>query len=98
MFYVPCSMTVVQYFTKEGLQRLKDELKDLKTNKVNDEGAWLVSNEDKEVFDIVNKYRFEAEKKFKIRVDIGIDSASSTLFNRGKYNYTFDKFDSKKHE
>jgi len=26
--------TVVQYFTKEGLQKLKDELKDLKENKV----------------------------------------------------------------
>ena len=66
--------------------------KDLKTNKVNDEGAWLVSSKDIEVFDVLNNFRFKAEKKFGCKVDIGIDAASSTLFKNGKYNYTSTKF------
>ena len=34
MFHVSCFMTMAQYFTKEGLQKLKDELHELKTVKI----------------------------------------------------------------
>ncbi len=54
---------------------------------VNDEGAWLVSNNDEEVLDALNKVRLEAQKKFRVRVNIGVDAATSTIFKNKKYNY-----------
>ncbi len=68
--------------------------KHLKIRKVNDEGAWLVSIENLEVFNVLNKFRFKAEKKFGIKIEIGIDVASSTLFKRGNYNYAEGKLNS----
>ncbi|MBS3082111.1 hypothetical protein J4416_04240 [Candidatus Pacearchaeota archaeon] len=59
----------------------------LKTSKVNDEGALLVSLDDKEVFDLINSVRFEAEKKFGTLIEFGIDAAASSFFKKGKYNY-----------
>jgi len=61
--------------------------KDLKSSRVNDEGAWLVSLKNEEVFDLLNKRRFIAEKKFNIKINWGIDAATSSFFKNGKYNY-----------
>lgn len=61
--------------------------KELKTEKVNDEGALLVGVDDQEAFDVLNKNRMIAEKKFKIKIGIGIDAATSEIFKRGEYNY-----------
>lgn len=68
--------------------------KDLGTSKVNDEGAWLATCRDSEAFDVLNNFRFKAEKKFKAKVEIGIDAASSTLYKSGLYNYSDSKYDS----
>lgn len=68
--------------------------KELELKRVNDEGAWLVSISDKEVFDLLNKKRFEAEKKFGFSIDLGIDAATSTFFKHEKYNYVEGKLDS----
>ena len=47
----------------------------------------LVSLDDKEVFDLINSVRFEAEKKFGTLIEFGIDAAASSFFKKGKYNY-----------
>ncbi len=54
---------------------------------VNDEGAWLVTSDDEHVLEILNSVRAEAEKKFGVKVGIGLDVASSTLFNKNHYKY-----------
>ncbi len=61
--------------------------KKLKTKKVNDEGAWLVSISDGEALDLLNEIRKIAEKKFRVKIGIGLDVASSTLFNKNHYKY-----------
>ncbi|MBS3084054.1 hypothetical protein J4423_04585 [Candidatus Pacearchaeota archaeon] len=63
----------------------------LQNHGVNDEGAWLVSSTDEEVFDALNKAKVIAEKKFRVDIEIGIDAATSTLFKNRKYNYTDKK-------
>ena len=69
--------------------------KKLKTKKVNDEGALLATNNDKEVFDIMNEIKLKTKKKFGFNIEIGIDAATSTLFKQGEYNYSERKIDSK---
>jgi enolase len=61
--------------------------KNLKLKKVNDEGAWLVSISDGLALENLNKFRIFAEKKFGCKIGIGIDCASSTLFNKNHYKY-----------
>ncbi len=61
--------------------------KKLKIKKVNDEGAWLVSISDGEAIEVLNEIRKIAEKKFRVKVRIGIDVASSTLFDKNHYRY-----------
>jgi len=65
---------------KEIKERLKIVLKERDSNfkeKKNDENAWMVSLDDKEVLEVL--------KQFKI--DLGIDVAASSFYKRKKYNY-----------
>ncbi len=62
--------------------------KKLKLKKVNDEGAWLVSISDGEAIEVLNEVRDVAEKRFKVKIGIGLDVASSTLFNKNYYKYS----------
>lgn len=68
--------------------------KSLKTSKVNDEGALLVSANDQEVLDLLNESISYARKKFHTEIELGVDVASSTLFKNRKYNYADKKLDS----
>lgn len=62
--------------------------KKMKLKKVNDEGAWLVSCSDYEALEVLNETREVAEKKFGFKIGIGLDVASSTLFNKKHYKYS----------
>ncbi len=61
--------------------------KKIKIKKVNDEGAWLASVSDGEAIEILNEIRKIAEKKFRVKIGLGLDVASSTLFNKNHYKY-----------
>ncbi|MEK6893833.1 MAG: hypothetical protein AABX10_00040 [Nanoarchaeota archaeon] len=61
--------------------------KKLKIKRVNDEGALLVQFNDKDVLDLLNRFRIKTKKKFKFNIEIGLDCASSSLFKNGNYNY-----------
>ena len=61
--------------------------KKLKIKKVNDEGAWFVSISDLKALEILKEVRKIAEKKFKVKIGIGLDVASSTLFKNNHYRY-----------
>ena len=54
---------------------------------VNDEGAWFVSISDLKALEILKEVRESAEKKFKVKIGIGLDVASSTLFKNNHYRY-----------
>jgi len=68
----------------------------LEAKDVNDEGAWLVSCSDSEVFDALNKVKTEVEKKYKTEIGIGTDAATSTLFKNKNYVYSNKKLNSSK--
>ena len=61
--------------------------KKLNAKIVNDEGAWLVSTDDENALRILDGVRTNAEKKFKTKIGIGLDIASSTLFKDNHYRY-----------
>ncbi len=61
--------------------------KKLKIKKINDEGALLVQFNDKDVLDLLNRFRIKTKKKFKFNIEIGLDCATTTLFKNGNYNY-----------
>lgn len=61
--------------------------KKLKIKRVNDEGALLVPFNDKDVLDLLNRFRIKTKKKFKCNIEIGLDCASSSLFKNSHYNY-----------
>lgn len=69
--------------------------KKLKIKKVNDEGALLVQFSDTDVLDILKRFKDKVEKKFKFKIDLGLDCASSSLFKNGKYHYNEQKLDPK---
>lgn len=69
--------------------------KKLKIKRVNDEGALLVQFNDTDVLDILNRFRSIVEKKFKFKIELGLDCACSTIFKKGKYEYHEQKLDSK---
>lgn len=51
----------------------------------NDEGAWLTEGNDFDTLDILNEARFEAKKKFKVPMSIGIDVAASSMYKGERY-------------
>lgn len=57
------------------------------SKKLSDENAWKTSLSNEEVMKIMIKIKEEISKKFMIKVDCGIDMASSEFFSGGKYNY-----------
>ena len=61
--------------------------KKLNAKLVNDEGAWLVSSDDETALSVLNSVRINAEKKFGVKIGIGLDVASSTLFKDNHYRY-----------
>ncbi len=67
----------------------------LQSKEKNDEGAWLVENDNKEVLDLLNYLRKKAEMKFGVKIGLGIDVAASTFYKNGKYNYHNIKLDNK---
>jgi len=67
--------------------------KKLKIRKVNDEGALLVQFNDRDVLDLLSRFKIKTRKKFKFNIEIGLDCASSSLFRNGKYNYYEKKID-----
>ncbi len=67
----------------------------LKTKEKNDEGALLVGKNNKEILDLLNKVKVDAENKFGVKIGVGIDAASSTFYRGGKYFYKDSKLSQK---
>ncbi|MEK6792875.1 MAG: hypothetical protein AABX96_04485 [Nanoarchaeota archaeon] len=63
----------------------------LSSHGVNDEGAWLVSSTDNEVLHALSKIISNTRDRSQYPIVLGVDAACSTLFNKGKYNYTNKK-------
>lgn len=61
--------------------------KELKAKQKNDEGAWQTSEKEQEVIDLMNSVKRMAEKKFKIKIGIGLDVAASSFFKNEDYVY-----------
>ncbi len=52
-----------------------------------DEGAWAAKLTDEEAFDIVRRAIDKVSKEHGVRIIMGVDMASSTLYENGVYNY-----------
>jgi enolase len=59
----------------------------LRSNKRNDEGAWETGKTNEEVLDIMEDVREILRIKFREKVSIGIDVASSSFYKNGEYFY-----------
>ncbi len=53
----------------------------------NIEGAWCPDLNNYEILDLLNKIKERVEKEFKIKINLGIDLAASSLWNGRKYQY-----------
>lgn len=58
----------------------------LKSKTKNDEGAWQTSASAERILIIMKKIQQTIRKKYKTKIDIGLDIAASSFYN-GKYNY-----------
>tara|TARA_B100001971_G_C17939941_1_gene407120 strand:- start:11 stop:694 length:684 start_codon:yes stop_codon:yes gene_type:complete len=59
----------------------------LKTKSRNDEGAWETSLNNKQVLEIMNLVREQIKKKYNQRIEIGLDIAASSFYQKNKYSY-----------
>lgn len=73
---------------KEKLKNILEEKDEKFGEKKNDEDAWAVSLNDKEILEILKKEK----------VPLGVDIASSGFYKWGKYNYENPKFKRNKEE
>jgi len=79
---IPTTRTVKEAFekNKEEKKRVKEFLRDADKNfegKENDEKAWMSSLNEKQILDILKKFK----------TPLGLDIASSSFYKRKKYNY-----------
>ena len=74
------NLKIMQFIYSETGKKLNAKI-------VNDEGAWLVSTDDENALRILDGVRTNAEKRFKTKIGIGLDIASSTLFKDNHYRY-----------
>lgn len=58
---------------------------------VGDERAWTAPLEDLDALDIVKSAAAEVSSETKVRIDIGIDLAASSFYEKGKYVYRDEK-------
>jgi len=58
----------------------------LKSRRRNDEGAWETDLGNEQVLEIMNKIKDELKKKG-LKIDIGLDIASSSFYKNGRYYY-----------
>ncbi len=65
---------------------LSDRFKDQSIG-VGDERAWTAPLEDIEALEIVRAAAREVSSSTKLRIDVGIDLAASSFYNKGKYEY-----------
>ncbi len=59
----------------------------LKTSKVTDEGAWIPSMSNEEVFEFLYNLLKDNDNSLGIKVDFGVDMAASSFFNGQEYAY-----------
>jgi enolase len=73
----------VHKIVKKRLQELDNSFTGGKT----DEGAWCPNISNLEVLDMLSKVAKEVSKEFGFKIRLGLDMASSELFENGKYIY-----------
>jgi enolase len=64
----------------------------IKSNGKNDEGAWQSKKSDLELLDILETFSKKIEKEKNVKIGIGLDVASSSLYENKNYNYMNKKF------
>ncbi|OIO41135.1 hypothetical protein AUJ10_01880 [Candidatus Pacearchaeota archaeon CG1_02_31_27] len=72
------------YKKAKKLTKSKDKSWDFRQT---DEHAWSPNLSNIEVLDILSKIREKVKNKFKVDLRIGLDIASSSFYEEGKYNY-----------
>jgi len=59
----------------------------LKSKKRNDEGAWETEKSNEQVLSLMERTRAILKRKYGLNVDIGLDVASSSFYEKGSYYY-----------
>ncbi len=59
----------------------------LKAKDRNDEGAWETNLNNKQVLELMNKVKEKIKKKYDKRIEIGLDVAGGSFYQKNKYSY-----------
>lgn len=65
----------------------RDVGKEMRAKQKNDEGAWQTTLSDQEIIDVMNFVRSKLRKKYKNKIEIGLDIAASSMHRDDDYYY-----------